>query len=221
MQEILKNIKNYKHIVITVPEDDFIGYLASANALYTYFLQLHKKISLYKKNDDFGLNLDFLPWIDKVKTSYPSSADIEIKALTSIELFEIFESEKIKLNKKMALSLYAGLVYETNGFRKTDSSVFLMAHKLLEIDIESDMCYKSILDYQTLSSLRLKAILLKKMILQESGSLAYFKVDDADLDMSGAKLDDVDIIIQEALSLPTVTKVKVVYKNNIIRSQSE
>ncbi|MEO1953935.1 MAG: hypothetical protein ABGW74_04450, partial [Campylobacterales bacterium] len=94
-------------------------------------------------------------------------------------------------------------------------------HKLLEIGIESDMCYKSILDYQTLSSLRLKAILLKKMILQESGRLAYFKVDDADLDMSGAKLDDVDIIIPEALSLPTVTKVKVVYKNNIIRSQSE
>jgi len=221
MQEILKNIKNYKHIVITVPEDDFIGYLASANALYTYFLQQHKKVSLYKESDDFGLNLDFLPWIDKVKTSYPSSADIEIKALSSIKLFEIFESERIKLNKKMALSLYAGLVYETNGFRKTDSSVFLMAHKLLEIGIESDMCYKNILDYQTLSSLRLKAILLKKMILQESGSLAYFKVDEADLDMSGAKLDDVDIIIPEALSLPTVTKVIMVYKNNIIRSKSE
>ena len=222
MQTILKNIDNYKHIVIVVPDANSIGYLASANALYTYLLQLHKKVSLYKEIDDYGLNLQFLPWISKLKTSYPSSADIKIDAISSIKLYNYFEENSIKLNKKMATSLYAGLLYETNGFKKNiDSSVFMMAQKLLECNADVNLCTKNILDYQTLCILRLKAILLKKMLLKENGCLAVVNLNDEDLKMSGAKIEDVDIIMDEILSLVSVTKVITVYKKEIIRCRYE
>jgi len=218
MQKILKNIDKYKHIVIIVPENSFLGYLASANALFTYLLQQHKKVSLYKQSTNFDLNLKFLPWIDKVKSSYPSSCDVEIKAISSKKLFDYFQENNIKLNVKMATSLYAGLLYETNGFKKDlDITTFVMAQKLLEFKADIEICTNNILNYQKLSSLRLKAILLKKMILKDDATLAVFELNDDDLKMSGANVNDAQIVISEALSLITVEKVIIIYKNNIIK----
>jgi len=222
MQNILNNIQNYKHIVIVVPENNFIGYLSSANALYTYFLQLHKKVSIYKETIDFSLNIRFLPWIDKVKTSYPASADIKIEAISSIKLFEFFKELDIKLNRKMATSLYAGLLYETDCFKKNVTKhSFIMAQELLEFGADVDNCIKNIVNYRTLSSLRLKAILLDNMLLKDEATLAELNLTDKDLKQSGAKIDDVDIILDEVLSLVSVTKVIVIYKEKIIRSKCE
>lgn len=222
MQQILENIDDYKHIVIIIPDVKPIGYLASANALYTYLLQLHKKVSLYIKNDDFDLNMQFLPWISKLKTSYPSSADAQINSINSIELFHYFQNNEIKLNNKMATSLYAGLLYESNGFKVgINNNTFLMAQKLLENGADIKLCTENILNYQTLSSLRLKAILLRNMILKENGNTAVFNVTDEDLKMSGAKIEDTELVVDEALSLITVTKVIIIYKENIIRSECE
>ena len=223
MEKILQKIDNYKHIVIVLDENNSIGQLASANALYTYLLQLHKKVSLFSKYDKFGLNLEFLPWKSKLRTSFPSSADGQIDAISSIELFDYFIKNEIKLNVKMATSLYAGLLYETNGFQKIslNHNIFLMAQKLLESGADIKLCTKNILNYQSLASLRLKAILLNKMLLKENATLAVFNLNDEDLKKSGANVEEADIVIEEALSLTTVKKIVIIYKENIIRSVYE
>jgi len=223
MEKILDKIEDYKHIVILIDDCESIGHLASANALYTYLLQLHKKVSLYSKSNDYGLNLEFLPWISKLKTSYPSSSDVEIDIVSSIVLFDYFQKKQIKLNVKMATSLYAGLLYETDGFRKNiiDTKVFLMAQKLLESGADVELCTKNILKYQSLSRLRLKNILLNKMILKDNATLAEFDVNDDDLKMSGSSIKDVDVVLKDALSLATVTKVIIIYKEEVIRSECE
>lgn len=69
----IDEINDAKHIVIVLEDNASVDYLASSNALYTYLLQLHKKVSLFCSKHDYGLNLDFLPWRDKLKNSYPSS----------------------------------------------------------------------------------------------------------------------------------------------------
>jgi len=223
MENFLEKIDNYKHIVIVMEDAPSIGNIASANALYTYFLQLHKKVSFYGKFNDYSLNLEFLPWISKLKTSYPSSADAKIDAISSIELWNYFQKNEVKLNPKMATSLYAGLLYETNGFKKHifNSKVFIMAQNLLESGADIELCTKNILKFQSLCVLRFKTILLNKMVLKNNAHLAEFNVTDDDLKMSGADIKDVDVVIEEALSLVSVTKVIIIYKEKIIRSECE
>lgn len=216
----IDEINDAKHIVIVLEDDASVDYLASANALYTYFLQLHKKVSLYCSKHNYDLNLDFLPWMDKLKSSYPSSSDYKVNSLTSVELFEYFNQNEIRLNVKMATSLYAGLLDATQGFCKgVDGTIFAMAKLLVESDADVKSCNEKLINYQTYATLRLKAILLSKMFLKDDAKVAVFELDDEDLDKSGAKLEDAKVVLAEALGLPTVYMAVVIYKNKEIMRQ--
>jgi len=216
---MLENFKqdSTKHIVIILKNNPTIDALACGNALYSYFLSLHKKVSFYCKEFDFDLNLNFLPWVSKLKTSYPSSADYKVEVGNSIELFEYFKSKNIKLNVKMSTSLYAGLIDATNGFSKAiDGTTFAMAEVLVKSGAEINLCNENLLNYQSLAALRLKVILLNKIKLEKDATLAVFELDDDDLTSSGTKQIDARIVVDEALGLPTVKNVVVIYKNNVI-----
>jgi phosphoesterase RecJ-like protein len=78
LNEILNKIDSAKHIVVIShvnPDADSIG---SASAMYTYLLQKHKKVSWYCKTKDITKKLSFIPWFDKIRDSFPSSADLAI-----------------------------------------------------------------------------------------------------------------------------------------------
>lgn len=216
---MLENFKkeSIKHIVIVLKNNPSIDSLACGNALYSYFLSLHKKVSFYCSKFDFDLNVNFLPWTKKLKMSYPSSADYIVKVGSSIELFKYFTSRNIKLNIKMSTSLYAGLIDVTNGFTKiVDGIVFAMAEVLVRNRADVNLCNENLLNYQSLAIFRLKTILLKKIEIIKGGTLAVFKLEDSDLDASGAKVRDANVVVKEALSLPTVKSVIVLYKNKEI-----
>ena len=216
---MLENFKeeSTKHIVIILKDNPTVDALSCGSALYTYFLTLHKKVSFYCLKFDFDLNLNFIPWIDKLKTSYPSSADYVVEVGSCIKLFEYFKSKNINLNIKMATSLYAGLIDSTSGFTKAvNGTIFAMAEELHRAKAEVNLCNENLLNYQSLATLRLKIILLNKIKLIKDGSLAVFELDDNDLSSSGAKIADAHSVVGEALSLPTVKSVIVLYKNKEI-----
>ncbi|MCW9025740.1 MAG: phosphoesterase [Thiovulaceae bacterium] len=218
----IDDINEAKHIVITLPSDTTHSVIASANALYSFILTLHKKVSLYSGATAFGSNLYFLPWMDKLKNSYPSSADLEIKVQTSDEISAFFKKNSIKLNSKMAISLYAALIAKTEGFLKdTDSTVFAEAKELLEAGADINSCNENILKYISLAALRLKSILLQKMVLKDEAKLALFNLDDEDLKSSGASIKDVNLVVKDALSLPSVKTVVVKYGNKEIVREGE
>ncbi|MCW8894785.1 MAG: DHH family phosphoesterase [Sulfurimonas sp.] len=78
MNEILSKIDSAKHIVVIShvnPDADSIG---SASAMYTYLLQKHKKVSWYCKTKNIDTKLSFMPWFEKIRNSFPSSADLAI-----------------------------------------------------------------------------------------------------------------------------------------------
>ena len=216
----ITEIDKAKHIVIVLEDEASIDYLSSSNALYTYLLQQHKKVSLYCAKSNYGVNLSFLPWIDKLKSSYPSSSDYEIDAMSSLELYKYFIQNKISLNPKMSTSLYAGLLDATRGFsRGIDGTIFAMAEVLLEAKADFKVCNENLLKYQTLASLRLKAILLAKMQLKENAQKAIFELSDEDLKQSGASLLDSSNVLSDALGLPTVTSAVIRYKNKEIMKE--
>ncbi len=216
-----QEIDKAKHIVIVLPDNFSIDCLCSANALYTYLLQLHKKVSLYTSKIDFPTNLAFLPWVDKVKSIYPSSSDYEINIFSSLALFEYMQVNKIALNIKMATSLYAGLLDYSKGFtRGVNGTMFAMAKILIENKADVLSCNANLLCSQSLASLRLKSLLLAKMKLQENATKAVFELKDEDLSISGACIDDAKAVFCDALGLPTVEIAVLRYKNEEIMKEA-
>ncbi len=216
----IEEINDAKYIVIVLEDDASIDHLASANALYTYLLQLHKKVSLYCCSYDYDLHLNFLPWIEKLKNSYPSSADYKINAIGSLDLLDFFIDEDIKLNKKMATSLYAGLLDVTKGFTSgIDGMIFAKAKLLVDSGADAILCSENLVHYQSYATLRLKAILLSKMYLTNDAKMAVFELEDKDLSQSGAQIKDLKKVLVEALSLPTVKSAVIMYKNEVIMKE--
>ena len=78
MNKIIKRIDEAKHVVVIAhisPDADSLG---SASAMYTYLLTLHKKVSFFCASKDINTKLSFIPWFDKVRNSFVSSADLVI-----------------------------------------------------------------------------------------------------------------------------------------------
>jgi len=208
----LQDIQNAKHIVV---EFD-IEFLSSASAIYTYALQLHKKVSLLCV-DNIDSRFLFLPWVDKIKASGYSSADFTLKLKTSaVSLYKLFEDNNIKLNSKMATALYSGLLLETDGFKNSNANgmTFAMAKQLVDAKAEYKVCTKFILNTKSLAYLRLKSLMLKNMILTKDATIATINISDDDLKASGAKLDDAYEILQDALTLLHVEEAMLVKEEN-------
>lgn len=78
MHEILQRIDKASHIVVIAhlnPDADSLG---SASALYTHILRLHKKVSFFCATKNLSQKFACIPWFEKIKESYPTSADLAI-----------------------------------------------------------------------------------------------------------------------------------------------
>ena len=78
MNEIIDKITKAKHITVVAhinPDADSLG---SASAMYTYILTLHKKVSFFCIDKNINSRFLFLPWMDKIRDSFPTSSDLAI-----------------------------------------------------------------------------------------------------------------------------------------------
>jgi phosphoesterase RecJ-like protein len=76
--EIIDAIEKAKHVVVIAhinPDADSLG---SASAVYTYMLRLHKKVSFFCASKNIDEKLKFLPWVEKIRDTLPSDADLAI-----------------------------------------------------------------------------------------------------------------------------------------------
>ncbi len=203
MNDIFKKIDNAKHIEIVVEEDS----LFVASALYTYILTLHKKVSLVCKNKEINRKYSFLPWFEKIKKSDTPSADITINlTLSALNLFDYFQIQNIKINKKMATALYGDILDKSDGFKNNNISktFFDTISQLIKYGADYKLCQSYIIEFVTLALLRLKSNMLQNMTLVNSATVAIFYIDDDILKATGAKIEDAKKIIKEAFGLPYV-----------------
>jgi len=209
----LEAIDKAKHIVILVSNDSF----ADASALYTYILRLHKKVSIVSEVQTIDSKYSFLPWFDKLRDIVPSSADLVIDFdLETEPLFNLFKSNNITINTKMATALYAGLLQRFDGFISSgaDGMIFADVSELIEQGADYKLCNKFIMKRVSLSTLRLKAVMLKNMLLINDSKAALFCVSDDDFKSSGSDEGEAFEIMKEGLHLPYVEMAILINSEN-------
>ena len=156
------------------------------------------------------IKFSFLPWFDKKRDIVPSSADVvlDISCKTK-ELYDFFITNQIKINKKMATSLYASLLKENNGFgkRSTDGIDFALASELILLDAEYKLCHEYLNARVGLYEFRLKAVLFKNFVLTDNAKAVEVFISDDELKRTGSKLSDVYPLLEEFFTLVHVKEV--------------
>ena len=245
MQDILQQIKAANHIVVIAhinPDADSLG---SSSALYSMALSLHKKVSFFCATKQIDHRLHFLPWFEKIRDTFPASADLAIalncsrlermgittsctlinidhhksnthygdvnfvdpKVLSTTTLvYDVLQASGVKINQKMALALYAGLIEETKCFAGIDSHgmVFALAKELISYGANHADVVKNILHSRSLGALRLKALMFEKMRFLFDARIVCFYLDCEDMKRTGARAVDAEFALEEALYLATV-----------------
>jgi hypothetical protein len=207
------NKTNYaKHIMIVADEE----HLALASALYTYFLREHKKVSLVVEALEVDKKFAFLPWYDKIKSLKPSSCDFVVEVdFSCVDFFDYLKKSQTKINQKMATALYTALLIESDGFLKGigDGTIFAIAKELIEYKAEYKIVNENIRGRVTLSFLRLKAMMLKEMLLVKSATQAVFYISKNDLESCNADIKECEIVMKESLGLPYVKEALLLDKD--------
>jgi len=206
----LSEIDSSEHITLLCDEQTF----ANASALYTYILTQHKKVSLIAQKS-ISKKFSFLPWYDKLRQNIPPSSDCIIEVdVDTLSLFDLFQKEEIKINQKMATSLYGALLNEYECFcsERCNGMVFAAASKLIELNAADKECLKYLKQSKPLSYFRLQARLYKSLLLIENAKIALLAFSEDDLQASGANLDDAYMIMMEVLDLAHVQEVRLLQK---------
>ena len=73
-----KLIANAKRIAVVAHENPDADTLGSCSALYTYLLQLHKKVHFVCETRTVSKRYNVIPWVEKIKHTLPSSTDLVI-----------------------------------------------------------------------------------------------------------------------------------------------
>ncbi len=132
---------------------------------------------------------------------------IDTGAISTTEaVYDFFVANDIKINGKMALSLYAGLVDDSKCFSAPgcNAKTFEMAHRLLALGADHAMCVEWLYRRRSLASLRARGALLKQMRLFLDGRLAVFEVGMTLLEESGASIAECKQVLDEALGMRSV-----------------
>jgi len=204
----IEKIITAKHIVLITSNDSF----CNANALYSYMLTLHKKVSLCSVTE-IDKKFSFLPWFDKVRKMQPSSAELIVDVdFEIVEFFTFLKNQKIKINQKMATSLYAGLLIRYNGFTNSESNgmVFALASELIGLKADYKLSNEFLIKRVSLATFRLKSILFKSMLLIDGGTKVNLYISENDLKVSGANIEDAQSIMTEVLNLVNVREVTLI-----------
>lgn len=125
---------------------------------------------------------------------------------TTAMLYDFFKANNAKINKKMATSLYAGILDDSDAFlsQSVDGMTFATVCELIELGADFQLCNKKVLKSVSLAALRLKSVMFKNMTLEQDARIALFCVSHEDMRASGAVAEDCKAPLEESLYLPSV-----------------
>lgn len=132
---------------------------------------------------------------------------VDSSAISTTEVvYDYFVANGIKINGKIALSLYAGLLDDSKCFSAPECSAktFAMAQGLLELGADHAVCMEWLYRRRSLASLRIRGILLKQMKLLADARLAVFEVSLPLLEECGASVSECKSVLDEALGMRSV-----------------
>lgn len=125
---------------------------------------------------------------------------------TTAILYDFFKANNAKINKKMATSIYAGILDDSDAFlsQSVDGTTFASVCELIELGADFQLCNKKVIKSVSLAALRLKSIMFKNMTLEQDARVALFCVSNEEMRASGAVAQDCESPLEESLYLPHV-----------------
>ncbi len=125
---------------------------------------------------------------------------------TTMVVFSMLESLKIKIDAKIATCIYTGIVEDTDFFvnKNTNKDVFEMSAKLIDYGLDINSVTNNLSQRESLAKTRLKAILINSIELKKSGKVGVGVITQKDLNSCGAMRSDCDTLINIIRSLAIV-----------------
>lgn len=143
--------------------------------------------------ESFIINIDHHP----TNTLYGNLNLVNTGACSTTEiLYDFFSVNKIKINHKMASSLLAGIITDTDRFQNsnTTSKTIQTTSELLEYGANLSQIQKNLYTNKSIQSLKMWGIILSRLTKKDEYSFAYTYIKQKDLIESGATAEDIENI---------------------------
>jgi len=131
---------------------------------------------------------------------------VDTEAVSSSEVaFDLLE-KLYPISRESAIAFYAALVSDTRNFttKNMSRSVFEFAAKLVALGVDIAEVTQKMLHRRSLASLRILGVAIDSLELREDARIAILKISQEDLKRTGAKMSDLDGVVDYAKSLATV-----------------
>ncbi|MDD5617841.1 MAG: bifunctional oligoribonuclease/PAP phosphatase NrnA [Candidatus Omnitrophica bacterium] len=148
-------------------------------------------------NIDHHISNDYFGDINIVDTKNSSACEI---------LYSLFKKLKIKIDRNMAICLYAGILTDTGSFRYTNTSsdTHAAASHLLKLKIDAPQIFRNIYENLTFSDLKLINHVLLNIKKDSTGRLAWAEITETTLRKYNPHVDLSDNILNFMRSLKGV-----------------
>ena len=131
---------------------------------------------------------------------------VDASAVSSSELaYELLHQIK-PISKDTATAFYTALISDTRNFTTSNmhKGVFTIASELVELGADCVHISRQMINRRSLASLRILGIAMDSMELHFNAKIAMMMIHQEDLQHSGAKISDLDGVVDYAKSLATV-----------------
>lgn len=144
------------------------------------------------------------------------SGYVDTDASSTAELIlNILEAYHIPIDEKMAVSAYAGILYDTGSFiyPKTSASTFRKALMLVEAGAVPSEIYRAMFENSSVGALLLQKQVLSTLDIRAQGRIAIQLLRKEDLLTTGSDYDDAEALINIPLKSRDV-EVSILIKEN-------
>ena len=143
----------------------------------------------------------------ETNNGYGAIALVEPEAsATCLVLYRLFRAGDVPIGKTMALYLYTGIVFDTGGFRysNTTPEIHHVAADLLMRGIEPFVVADQVLEAMTREQAELVRLALSTLTVDASGRIAHIVIRAEMLKASGADETDTEVLLPYTRSLSGV-----------------
>ncbi len=139
-------------------------------------------------------------------TNFADLSIVDANAVSSSELAYKILNNLAPVSKNSAISFYTALVSDSKNFttNNIDENTFELARELIKIGVDIPKVSYNMTQRKSLASLRILGVALDSLELKNDASIAIMKIRRIDLKYTGAKMSDIDGVIDSAMSLSTV-----------------
>jgi phosphoesterase RecJ-like protein len=159
------------------------------------------------------LNIDHHPTNELFgKINYLSSES----SATSEILYDLFLGWKVKIDRKMATLLFAGIFTDTGGFKHSNTTLLVLrkAADLQKRGVNVAKLTKRLFNTRSIASLKILGLALSRLNINKRYNLVYSLITQKDMEEFHVNQEDLEGVINFVSSLPKVAASLLLYEIN-------